>query len=88
MTAYAFGRAVVATDVGGMKDYVKHEETGLVVPAGSASALATSVIRLLRDLAFRKRLESSAASADQRGLNWVITAERLLKVYHSVARSD
>ena len=42
-------RPTVATDVGGMPEAVRHEQTGLVVPPRDARALADAIMRLLAD---------------------------------------
>jgi glycosyltransferase involved in cell wall biosynthesis len=44
------GRAVVASDVGGLPEIVADWETGLVVPAGDAEALADAMVALASDL--------------------------------------
>jgi glycosyltransferase involved in cell wall biosynthesis len=41
--AMAMGKAVIATDVNGTRDYVKHGETGWLVPPGDAAALAAQI---------------------------------------------
>jgi glycosyltransferase involved in cell wall biosynthesis len=51
---------VVATQVGGMRDTVIHEETGLVVPIGDAQRLAAAIRRLLDDRALGERLATEA----------------------------
>jgi glycosyltransferase involved in cell wall biosynthesis len=58
--AAAAGRAVVATDVGGVADVVADGETGIVVPAGDEAALAAALIRLARDSELRDRLGAAA----------------------------
>ena len=58
--AMAAGRAVVATDVGGVGDVIDHEETGVLVPAARPDALAEAIQRLATDEAARRRLGSSA----------------------------
>jgi glycosyltransferase involved in cell wall biosynthesis len=45
--AMAFGKAIVASAVGGLKDIVVHEETGLLVKPGDEGALAEALQRLL-----------------------------------------
>ncbi|MDO5697692.1 MAG: glycosyltransferase family 4 protein [Dermatophilus congolensis] len=45
----ASGRPLVVTDNPGLSDYVRHGETGLLVPAGDAPAMARAVESLLRD---------------------------------------
>jgi len=47
--AMAMGRAVVATDVGGVAEVVEDGTTGLLVPPSSPHLLAKAVIDLLRD---------------------------------------
>jgi glycosyltransferase involved in cell wall biosynthesis len=43
------GRAVVASDVGGLPEIVVANETGLLVPPGDAEALAAAVVELASD---------------------------------------
>jgi glycosyltransferase involved in cell wall biosynthesis len=47
LEAMAMGKPVVATDAGGLPEAVMHGETGLVVPAGDAEALAEAMTALL-----------------------------------------
>ncbi|MDB4997921.1 MAG: hypothetical protein JWM74_5353, partial [Myxococcaceae bacterium] len=51
--AMAAGLAVVATDVGGVRDQVVHGETGLLVPRGDAIALGEAIAELAADPARR-----------------------------------
>jgi glycosyltransferase involved in cell wall biosynthesis len=43
------GRPVVASDVQGLREIVRDDATGLLVPAGDPGALATAVSSLLVD---------------------------------------
>ncbi len=45
--AYSFDRPVVATDVGGLAQFVKQGQTGLVVEPNSPAALAEGILNLL-----------------------------------------
>lgn len=58
--AMASGTAVVMTDTGCAGEVVRHEATGLVVPAGDVGALTRAMIRLLKDPTLRSRLASAA----------------------------
>lgn len=49
LEALASGVPVVATDVGGLPEVVRHAETGWLVPAGNPPALAVAILRLLAD---------------------------------------
>ena len=60
LEAHAAGVPVIATPVGGMRDTVVHEETGLVVPISDADALAAAIERLLKDKPFAARLTAEA----------------------------
>ena len=47
--AMAYGKPVVSTNVGGVADLVKDEETGILVPSEDLKALIAAVVRLIRD---------------------------------------
>lgn len=55
LEAMACARPVVAVDEGGLRESVRHEQTGLLVPR-DAQAMAAAVQRLLADAALRERL--------------------------------
>lgn len=47
--AMASGKAVVSTDVGGVRDIVTHNETGLLSPSRDAEAFSKNLLELLLD---------------------------------------
>jgi glycosyltransferase involved in cell wall biosynthesis len=49
LQALAMRRPVVATRVGAVPEVIRHEETGLLVPAGDPAALAAAITSLLSD---------------------------------------
>ena len=57
--ALACGLPVVSTDVGGLRDLLRHEETGLLVPADDAREMAAAVIRLCDDPRLTQRLATA-----------------------------
>jgi glycosyltransferase involved in cell wall biosynthesis len=89
LTAYAFRKPVVATRVGGLPEYVLHEETGLLVPPRDPAALAQALVALLaqpeRRAAMVERIGQLAASS----LSWESIADQTAAVYQqTVGRPD
>jgi glycosyltransferase involved in cell wall biosynthesis len=58
--AMAMGKAVVATNAGGVPEIVTHGETGLLVPPGDSTTLAEALLTLFRDLSLSARLGLAA----------------------------
>jgi teichuronic acid biosynthesis glycosyltransferase TuaC len=68
------GRAVVASEVGGIPEIVRDGETGLLVPKADATALAHAIQRVLADDAGRSRLERNARDFALGHLTWRVNA--------------
>lgn len=83
LEAQAAGCAIVGTNVGGIPDSVKDEETGLLVPPNDAHAAADALRRLLDDpklcVELGKNAIKHAATYD-----WKAIAERYKKVYEAI----
>ena len=60
LEAMACGKPVVATPVGGVAEAIVDGETGVLVNPDDAEAVATAVIKLLRDSNFAGRLGAAA----------------------------
>jgi glycosyltransferase involved in cell wall biosynthesis len=60
LQAMAMGKAVVVSASPGIMDYVRHNETCLVVPCHDQLALLAAIRRLLKDAALRMRLGNAA----------------------------
>jgi glycosyltransferase involved in cell wall biosynthesis len=56
LEAQASGRPVVTTRHGGIPEYVREDETALLVPEDDADALAAALVRILRDDELAHRL--------------------------------
>ncbi len=79
MTAYVFGKPVVATRVGSLPEYVEDGVTGLLVPPADVEQLADAVVRLLSDDVLRRRMGENArrwVDEVQKGI-----AKQSLRVY-------
>lgn len=77
LEAQACGRAVVASEVGGLPAVVEHGRTGLLVPPGDHEALAAAVSLLLKDRPQAERLGQAAAHS-ARGRTWRAAADSAL----------
>ncbi len=64
--AMASGVPVVASEVGGIPEVVKHRETGLLVEPRSASALADAILELISAPAVARRMSEAALQSVQR----------------------
>jgi glycosyltransferase involved in cell wall biosynthesis len=85
--ANACGTPVVASDVPGLRDAVRNEETGLLVPYGDVGALAGAVRRVLGDESLRRRLsEASIRWADR--FHWEKSAEETLQWLEEVIAEE
>jgi glycosyltransferase involved in cell wall biosynthesis len=60
LEAAAAGKAVVASDTGGLRDIVLDGETGLLTPPGDGPVLAGALSRLIADPGLRERLGAAA----------------------------
>lgn len=65
----ACGCAMVATDSGGVRDFIVHGETGLLSPPGDPEALARNLCLLLREVDRRIRLAEAGRRFVER-FNW------------------
>ncbi len=83
--AMAYGRPVVATEVGGLLDAVTSEETGLLVPSRDPSALRAALERLLADPALRERLGAAARARARERFSWTEFVAATSALYAEVA---
>ena len=69
LEAAGCGTPAVASDSPGLRESVRHGETGLLVPHGDAGAMAAALGQLARDAALRERL-GRGARAFAESLSW------------------
>ncbi len=77
------GVCPLISDVGGIREVVRHEQDGLIVPREDVSALVSAIRRLHADRQLVRRL---ATSAQQRACEFtpMAMAERLADIYRSL----
>ncbi|MTD44168.1 glycosyltransferase [Conexibacter sp. W3-3-2] len=86
--AFAAGTPVVASDIAGYQDVVRHDVDGLLVPRGDAVALAAALRELALDPARRRAMGAAAAEHAQR-YSWSRVATEVLETYEdAIARPE
>jgi phosphatidylinositol alpha-mannosyltransferase len=82
--AMAAGRPIVASDISGYRDVVRHGREGLLVPPGDSAALADAVAALLDDPA-RARSFGAAGARRAARYDWRVIVDRLETIYRDLA---
>ena len=82
LEAMSSGTPVIASDLGGIREWLRHEENGLAVPAGDARALAEASLRLLRDPELAARLGAEGRRTAE-SMSMARHAEALATLYRS-----
>jgi glycosyltransferase involved in cell wall biosynthesis len=81
MTAYVFGKPVVATRVGSLPEYVKDGVTGILVEPRDERQLAEAIIRILSNPDLRHRMGEDAMQWIQTELSWRKISAQTIAVY-------
>jgi glycosyltransferase involved in cell wall biosynthesis len=76
----AAGCAIVASDIGQIRDVVEHGRTGLLVEPGNSRALAGAISELLADPHRRRLLGESARAAAVERHSWSRVVDRVLQL--------
>jgi glycosyltransferase involved in cell wall biosynthesis len=78
--AKAHGRPLIATDVGGLPELVS-DDSGVLVPAGDADALARALDEVLGDRIRLEQMRGAALRTMEDGAGWPMVAERTIEAY-------
>ncbi|MCK4649367.1 glycosyltransferase family 4 protein [bacterium] len=84
--ALAMERPVVATNVGGIPELVKDNETGLLVPPADSKALARAILELLEDREKAKRLGKNGRRLIEKKFSQETMIERIEDLYRELLR--
>ncbi len=82
--ALAFGKPVVATDVGGFPEVIREHRFGLLARAGDSGTLAGALNRIVADAALRRRLGEAARRAAREHYSWTAIAEQTIALYRKL----
>ncbi len=84
--AYACGKPVVATCIGGLPDVVEDGQSGLLVPPEDPPALADAITRIVSSRELAEQMGSRAAELAQTRYAWRVVAEKMKVVFETLMR--
>lgn len=84
MTAYAFNKPIIATDVGSFREYIIDGETGLIVPPCNAEALAKAIEKLLNNKTLLNNMKERIEQTKEKEFSWKEAANKLVRIYNEV----
>lgn len=86
--AMSCGVPVVVTNVGGLPEVVRENETGLIVPKENPEKLAQAILTLLRDDKKRKDMGLKGIAHVKENYNWFDNANKMLQLYNKVLNKN
>ena len=89
MSAFAFNKPIIATNVGGLPEQVEHDKYGLIVPPCDVEALANAMNYLLSNpeklQEYADNIESDYAEGPK---SWKEIAKKLNAIYQEIAEGN
>ncbi len=84
MTSLTMGVPLIVTNVGGLPEMVKHNQTGIVVPPKDSNSLAIAISKLYKDTSFYNLLKRTIKYENQEGVfSWNIIANQYIKIFEN-----
>nr|WP_315201402.1 TIGR04063 family PEP-CTERM/XrtA system glycosyltransferase [uncultured Albidiferax sp.] len=87
LEAMAQGRVLVASDVGGHKELIRHGETGMLFKAGSASSLAQAIVDLLATPERWPQMRAAGRTFVESERNWTASIAHYRRPYGTLTGS-
>ncbi len=84
LEAMAMEKAVIASNIGGHRELVKHDTTGILFPAGDADALAKTITSLIDDKQKIKTLGKAGRSYVLANKTWEKTTSVYKQIYGKI----
>jgi PEP-CTERM/exosortase A-associated glycosyltransferase len=87
LEAMALGKAILGSDVGGMRELVKSERTGILYRADNVEDFCLQAKRLLSQPSLQRKLGEEAREFILREKDWKVLAQRYIGIYDSAIRN-
>ena len=88
LEAMAAGRAVIASDVGGATEAIRHQVDGLIVPARNATALADAIEGIASDPSAARAMCESARQRVQECFSMTTMMKTVVRSYMSLTKQE
>lgn len=85
LEAMTCGAAIITTDTGGMRDFIKENENGLIVKKHDKNDLIQKIEILINDKELRESLARSGTET-ARKMNWDESVNQLIEYYQEIAK--
>lgn len=79
--AYAFGRPVIATNVGGLPEAVDDGKSGILVPPGSPTDISQAIMKFVENPKLTAEMGAYAKHLSETRFAWDTIARKILSVY-------
>ena len=86
--AMASGTPVIASNVGGLKYAVEHEQTGLLFPPRSTTLLTKAIHRLIEKPEWREELGQAAQERVENLFTWDCVAQQFSELYAEMSKAQ
>jgi glycogen synthase len=83
----ALGKAILGSDVGGIRELIEPEQTGLLFRADNVDDFCKQSQRLIGQESLRRELGARARELILREKDWKILAQRYVSIYDAAARN-
>jgi glycosyltransferase involved in cell wall biosynthesis len=84
LEAIACGLPVIGSDVGGIPDIIRNNETGLLCKQKDAQDLSTKIVRLLENRSLQEKFVNNGLQLVKQNFSWEVVADRFIEVYQNV----
>lgn len=88
LEAMSMEKAVMASDVGGLKELIVSEKTGLLFKAEDVDDLAVKCVRLLENATMREELGRQARLNVMQNRNWLKIISEYKEIYKTIAKNS
>lgn len=87
LEAFACGKPVVASKVGGVPDLVQHKKNGLLINPRDVEGLADSIRFLVDNLELTRTMGKNAREFAEKELDWGVTTNRVIQFYRELLKN-